>query len=291
MVDPLLSTTIPLISLGILINLLEGPSIGITRLVRIRKIFKSHIEIHYPNSSDVITIPLGEPIKINGILVCSSEYNKTSKQDDFNNIDITNDRHKMIPLKQQKIIFHDGEGGKNTAELPNATTSHDGKFEIKGNTPSVVKDKFKIKAHFPGIIKWNKRFFFTIEVILPSDSKKTLVYSTRLHKTALFVSCGIINGQGQLEQKNNFKVDETITFKILLVDQDTNQPISEEDKIKLRYNDNIINLLPTNENGETLITLKSPTIVSKGWTFQGFYPGNSIYSKSYSQLNNFNTIQ
>jgi hypothetical protein len=105
------------------------------------------------------------------------------------------------------------------------------------------------------------------------------------------LSCGIINVQGQFEQKNNFKVDETITFKILLVDQDTNQPISEEDKIKLRYNDNIINLLPTNENGETMITLKSPTIVSKGWTFQGFYPGNSIYSKSYSQLNNFNTIQ
>jgi hypothetical protein len=289
--DPLLFTTIPLISLGILIILLEGPFIGITRLVRIRKIFSTYLKIDNDkkNSSSKI-IPIFDSIKVHGSLGFCLKECKTNSLDPNNQSDnnITIDKLKFNPLDGQEIIFHDGEGRKDAAKLDNVFTDKRGKFESQGIAPSTNNDEFKIRAHFRGKTTWKGKVFFTVEVLTPADSE-VLSFITRLHKTSISVLSGIINTQGKFERKSEFKLGETITFWVSLLDEDTNQPILGEDTIKLRYNERIIDLLPTNEKGETIITIESPPIISTGWTYQVYYPGSSLYAKSYSQIDTFRT--
>ena len=138
---------------------------------------------------------------------------------------------------------------------------------------------------------WNTGWRFEIIVYNSADSK-FFSYDTRVHYISLEVITCMVYPDGRFEKKTDFKSGEIITFIVSIKDKDMNQPIPDIDTIQLRFTgtDKTAKLLtPTNDKGETSISIPSPKISSLGWTYQAYYPGNSVYTKAYSNIGSYST--
>ncbi len=79
---------------------------------------------------------------------------------------------------------------------------------------------------------------------------------------------------------------------ITIKDKDMNQPISSIDTIQIRFTGTkkpVKALTPTNYKGQTSISILSSKMANIGWTYQAYYPGNSKYSKAYSDVESYST--
>jgi hypothetical protein len=278
--DPMLFTGIPIILIGIVAIVLDTLYIGVMRLIRIRKVYKSSLKLapletgahNGVNSSSEPCFALSERIRVKGKL----EFNGSNKKLDG----------------KHTITMDNGEHGGYDNSTFNAITDEEGNFESLVTVPSHV-GSFKMQAHFEGSSHWDNKTLFTIEVISPADSEG-LTYNTRLRNVSLSVRTGIVDRDGQFFPKNEFKVRELITFVVSLFDIDTNTPVREETNISLMLygvdNQKTPNPLPpTDSEGKTYASILAPPIASNGWIFWAHYAGNSIYSKTRSPLGSYST--
>jgi hypothetical protein len=287
--DPILLSGVPIIAVGILMFPLEGAYFFIFRLVRVRKVYHpllkiDNIVISRDNSSVSAGtyVPLEESMTVSGSLV----YN------DLNG--------NTVPIQNSLIIIHNWK--KKDISKSNKSdkykTDNNGKFEIEVNAPSIVENDIKIQANSIGKSIWNIgksiwNMIFKFEIIVFNSScSEYHSYNTRVHYVSLNISTCTVYPDGRLEKKTNFQSAEIITFILSIKDKDTKQPISGIDTIQITFTGigkTIKMLNPTNEKGETIISLESPNIASNGWTYQAYYPGNSKYSKAYSNVGSYST--
>ena len=284
--DPILSIGLPIIVIGVLMFPLEGAYAFITRVVKVRKVCQPTLRIdkveNLRTSNSLLAgtkIPLGERMKVYGSLV----YN--------------DDRGVVTPISDCIIIIHNWKR-KDLPKSPWDKTNSNGKFEVEISAPSVAENDIKIQAHSIGRSEWytsrsilNIIRRFRITVYNSSDSK-FYSYNTQRHSVTLTIETKLIYPDGKHKKKSDFRTGEIITFVVSIKDEVMNQPISDIDTIQIRFTgtDRTAKVLtPTNDNGETSISIPSPEISSLGWTYQAYYPGNSRYSNAYTNVGSYST--
>ncbi len=188
------------------------------------------------------------------------------------------------------IIFENWKRSEDNSKLDSIKTDKNGKFDIEINAPSIVDNNIILQAHSIAKIIWNEGIYFTIDVW--SSSVNRIIYSTRRHYVLLDISTAMIINTNEKLGKTNFRSGEVITFIVRIKDKDTYKPISGIDTIKIRLTgiNQVLKILsPTNEKGETTISIASPNIYAIGWTYQAFYPGNSEYYPGNSETKSYDT--
>ena len=277
--DSILSSGLPVIAIGVLMFPLEGAYFFITRLVRVRKVYQPLLEIDKVENSlgtHPVTretpVPLDERMKVFGSLSYNDSKGMTR------------------PINKSLIIIHNWKK-KDISITDKSETNENGKFEIEVTAPEIVESNLKIQAHSIGKSIWNTGWRFEIIVFNPADSE-FFSYDTRVHFISLEVLTCMVYPDGGFEKKTDFKSGEIITFIVSIKDKDKNQPIADIDTIQIRFTgtDKTAKVLtPTNDKGETSISIPAPKLSSLGWTYQAYYPGNSKYSKAYSNVGSYNT--
>ena len=285
--DPILSVGLPVIVIGVLMFPLEGAYVFITRVVKVRKVFQPTLRINNVvnlrtnvSLSARADVPLEERVKVYGSLIYK----------DHSGVD--------TPISDCIIIIHNWKK-RDLPKPPWVKTDSDGKFEVKVTAPSIAEKNIKIQAHSIGRSEWytNRSIVgmirkFRITVYNSSDSD-FFIYNTQRHPVSLTIETNLIYPDGIYQKKSDFKIGEVITFVVSIKDEVMNQPISDIDTIQIRYTgtDRTAKVLtPTNDNGETSISIPSPEISSLGWTYQAYYPGNSRYSNAYTNVGSYSTI-
>ena len=277
--DPILSSGSPIIAIGVLMFPLEGAYFFITRLVRVRKVYQPLLTIDKVENSRFthpIThetpVPLDEHLKVFGYL----SYNDS--------------KGVIKPINKSLILINNWKK-KDISITDKSETDQKGNFVIEVTAPSIVESDLKIQAHSIGESIWNMGWRFEIIVFNPADSE-FFSYDTRLHYISLKVLTCIVYPNGRREKKTDFKSGEIITFIVSIKDKDMNEPIPDIDTIQIRFTgtDKTVKVLtPTNDKGESSISVPSPKIPSLGWTYQAYYPGNSRYSKGHSNIESYST--
>jgi hypothetical protein len=277
--DPIVSSGLPVVAIGVLMFPLEGAYFFITRLVRVRKVYQPLLTIDKVENllgtysiTRKIPIPLDERMKVFGSLSYNDSKGITT------------------PINKSLIIIHNWKK-KDISITDKSETDANGKFEIEVTAPSIVESDLKIQAHSIGKSIWNMGWRFEIIVFNPADSD-FFSYNTRVHFISLKVFTCIVYPNGKREKKTHFKSGEIITFIVTIKDKDMNQPIPDVDTIQIRFTgtDKTVKVLtPTNDKGESSISVPSPKTSSLGWTYQAYYPGNSRYSKGHSNVESYST--
>ncbi len=140
--DPILSTGLPIISIGVLMFPLEGAYIFMTRVVKVRKIYHPLLSIdkvedlrsHDP--LDIGTyIPLEEHLKVSGSLV------------------YTDSTRSNVPIKDCTILIHNWKK-RDISKTSQVITDSNGKFEVDITAPPIVDNDIKIQAHSIGQSVW-----------------------------------------------------------------------------------------------------------------------------------------
>ena len=285
--DPILSMGLPVIVIGVLMFPLEGTYVFITRVVRVRKVYQPTLRIDkvenlrtnnpLPGGTNV---PLEEHMKVYGSLV----YN------DPRGVDTS--------INNSIIIIHNWKK-RDLPKPPWVKTDSNGKFEVEIIAPSIAENDIKIQAISIGRSEWytNRSVIdmirtFRITVYNSSDSK-FFTYNTQRHSVSLTIGTHLIYPDGKHKKKSDFRTGEIITFVVSIKDQVLDdQPIPDIDTIQIRFTgtDKTAKVLtPTNDKGETSISIPSPKISSLGWTYQAYYPGNSRYSNAYTIVGSYST--